>query len=397
MFESVDAEYDIVVVGGGPAGSSVSRFCSEKGLKVLMVEKRQEIGSPKRCGEGLSRSAVGRMGIEVDPSWSLRTIKGASVYSPKGKKIIADFDGPEGWVIERKMFDKYLANMASKAGARILTKTEVFEVKREGEKVAVMMSSGGKKVQTKCRMLVACDGVESRIARMMGIDTTIQLSDIASCAQFEMTGIEIDADRIELYFGNEIAPGGYVWIFPKGEDTANVGIGVRKPFSKKPAIEYLRDFIKSRDQLKRGSVVEVNSGGVPVGGFLEKMTDDNFMIVGDAAHQVNPIHGGGIAESYTAGIIASEVISKAAKKKDFSRKMLSEYERLWEKKSGKRLKRILKLRHVVESLKDEELDWLANYLKGEELVDFARASGLRRLGMVLMKRPKLVKIARKLL
>ncbi len=397
MFEHADKEYDVIVVGAGPAGSSVARYCAEKGLHVLAAEKRQEIGSPKRCGEGLSKAAAERMEIKVDASWVSRLIKGVSIYAPNGKKITADFDGPEGWVIERKQFDKYLAKIAVQAGARILTKTEVTAVKRRGSKLSVFMRSGGESFEATCRILVACDGIESRIPRLMGLDTTLMLSDVASCAQFEMTGISIDPDRIELYFGNEIAPGGYVWIFPKGKDTANVGIGVRKPFSKKHALSYLKAFIGNHEALRKGSTIEANSGGVPVGGFLKSMTADNFLVVGDAAHQVNPIHGGGIAEAYVAGRIASEVIVKTIRSGDYSKASLSEYERRWWKERGEKLKKILKLRHVVESLSDEELNWLADYLKGEELVDFARASGFKRLAFILMKKPKLIPLAKKLL
>jgi digeranylgeranylglycerophospholipid reductase len=396
MFDNVESEYDVIIVGVGPAGSSVARYCAERGLSVLAVEKRQEIGSPKRCGEGLSKGAIDRMEIKLDNAWVSKTIKGASAYAPNGSKIVVDFDGPEGWVIERKLFDKHLARLAAQSGARILTKTEVVNVCRKGKGMAVTLWSSGEMLEAECSVLVACDGVESRIARMLGIDTTLPLSDVASCAQFEMSGVSIDHDRIELYFGNGVAPGGYVWIFPKGKDTANVGIGVRKPFSKKSAVRYLRDFVNSRESLKKGSVIEVNSGGVPVGKFLDKMVDDNFMVVGDAAHQVNPIHGGGIAESYVAGKIASDVIVKASKAGDFSKASLSEYERRWWKERGDKLKKVLKLRHVVESLNDEELNWLAEYLKGDDLVDFARASGLKKLALILMKKPRLVSLARKL-
>lgn len=397
MFEHLDKEYDVIVAGVGPAGSSVARFCAEKGLRVLALEKRQEIGSPKRCGEGLSRSAAERMGITVDNSWVSNVIKGVSVYAPNGKKITVDFDGPEGWVIERKQFDKYLAKLAAQAGARILTRTEVLGAIRKGGRLAVRMRSGGEESEAGCKILVACDGIESRIPRIMGIDTTLPLSDVASCAQFEMTGISIDPDRIELYFGNSIAAGGYIWIFPKGKGTANVGIGVRKPFSKKSALAYLKDFIGSRESLRKGSTIEANSGGVPVGGFLKNMVSDNFMIVGDAAHNVNPIHGGGIAEAYVAGRIASETIAKAIKAGNYSRSSLSEYERRWWKERGEKLKKILKLRQVVESLSDEELNWLADYLKGEDLVALARASGFKKLAFVLMKKPRLVSLARRLL
>jgi digeranylgeranylglycerophospholipid reductase len=389
--------YDIVVVGAGPAGSSAAMAAAKAGLKVLMVEKRAEIGSPKRCGEGLSKSALDRMGLEKDDIWVCRTILGASAYAPNGKKITVDYKGPEGWVIERKVFDKWLAKKAVQAGAKVLAKTDAVSLlKKNGKVSGVSLESNGNRWDVEAKIVIAADGVESKLAREAGIDTTLRLVDVASGVQFEMAGVEIDPDRIELYFGNDVAPAGYAWIFPKGKNEANVGMGVRKPWAKKTALEYLNDFVKSHPGLKKGSIVEVNGGGVPVGALMENMVADNFMVVGDAAHQVNPIHGGGIAESFVAGRMAAQVAAQAIKKGDTSKKALSEYNRIWWKERGERLNKLVKLREVTESLSDEELNWLAGYLTGEDLIEFARSSGLKKLGLILMKKPRLIKLAKKL-
>jgi digeranylgeranylglycerophospholipid reductase len=390
--------YDVIVVGAGPGGAGAAIEASRRGLRVLMVEKRQEIGSPKRCGEGLSRGAAQRMGIETSPLWIRREIKGATAYSPGGGFVRVDYkDGPEGWVIERKVFDKVLCEMASGAGATIMARTEVTGlVHEDGILSGAWLESQGKRWQARAPLIIAADGVESRIARMAGIDTTLKLSDVASGAQFEMSGVDIDPDRIELYFGTSIAPGGYVWIFPKGERTANVGIGVRKPYAKRRAVEYLREFIESRPGLRKGSVLEVNSGGVPVGGFLESMVTDGMMVVGDAAHQVNPIHGGGIAESFVAGRIAGEVAAEATKAGDFSAGFLSRYNDRWWSERGNMLRKVLKLRVVTEQLSDDDLNWLAGNLKGEDMIDFSKAQGFKMLAKLLMKRPRLIGIAAKL-
>jgi digeranylgeranylglycerophospholipid reductase len=390
--------YDVVVIGAGPAGSSAAMTAAKAGLKVLVVEKRAEIGSPKRCGEGLSRSALERMGLQKDDTWVCRTIIGASAYAPNGKKITVDYKGPEGWVIERKVFDKWLAKKAVEAGAKVLAKTDAVSlVKRDGKVSGVTLESSGKRWDVSAKIVIAADGVESKMAREAGIDTTLRLVDVASGVQFEMAGLDIDPDRIELYFGNEIAPAGYAWIFPKGKNEANVGIGVRKPWAKKTALEYLNDFVESMPGLKKGSIVEMNGGGVPVGALMQNMVTDNFMIVGDAAHQVNPIHGGGIGESFVAGRIASQVAAHAIKKGDTSKKSLSEYNKLWWQERGDKLQKLVKLREVTESLKDDELNWLAGYLTGEDLIEFARSSGLKKLGFLLMKKPRLITLARKLL
>jgi len=391
-------EYDIIVIGCGPAGSGAAKTAAERGLNVLVVEKRAEIGAPKRCGEGLSRSSLKRMGIEFDRKWVRREIIGASVYAPNGKMLRVDYkEGPEGWVIERKVFDKYLAEKAAEAGAKILAKTEATDVKRTENGITVVLESQGSKWKAESPLIIAADGVESKIARALGLNTTLSLTDVASSVQFEMTAIDIDPDRIELYFGNEVAPSGYAWIFPKGEKTANVGIGVRKPWAKKSALLYLQDFIQSKPGLKKGSILEVNSGGVPVGGLLENMVTDNLIVVGDAGHQVNPIHGGGISEGFIGGKLAAEIASQAFEERDFSSAFLEKYNKLWWEERGKALLKLLKLREVVERLSDEELNWLAEYLKGEDLIDLARSKGLKRFAKILMKKPKLIKLAKKLL
>ena len=389
--------YDVVIAGAGPGGCGAAIAAARAGLRVLLVEKRQEIGSPKRCGEGLSRSSLERMGIEYNPVWMRRKIIGATVYAPNGKFV--RYDGEDlGWIIERKVFDKWLANKAVSAGAKVLAKTEVVDIIREeGILSGVVLYSQGKEVRIKTKILIAADGVESKVARLVGFRTNLNPSDLVSGFQYEMAGVDIDPDRIELYFGNEIAPGGYVWIFPKGETIANIGIGVRKPFAKKTAKEYLDEFIESKPGLRNGSILEVNAGGVPVGGLMENMVSDGFMIVGDAAHQVNPIHGGGISEAFVGGKIAGEVAAEAIKAGDVSAESLKVYNERWWEERGKKLQKIFKLRLVAESLTDDELNWLAEYLSGEDLVNLSKSKGFVKFAKLLMKKPRLITLARKLL
>ncbi len=391
--------YDIIIIGAGPGGSGAAYEAARKGMRVLVVEKRQEIGSPKRCGEGLSKSACDRIGIEPDPYWVRNEIIGATAYAPNGKHVRVDYkNGPEGWVIERKTFDKALAERAVRAGARILARTEVTGLLREdGMITGAELETDGRSWKASAPLIIAADGVESRIAREAGLDTTLKLGDVCSGVQFEMAGVEIDPGRLELYFGNDVAPGGYVWIFPKDKNVANVGIGVRPTMAKKTALEYLREFIDSRPGLRKGSILEANSGAVPVGGLMKNMVTDNLIVVGDAAHQVNPIHGGGIAEAYVGGVLAARVAAEAKEAGDYSETFLSRYNKLWWKERGDMLNNVLKLRMVVESISDKDLDWLATELKGEDLVEFSKAQSFRLLAKILMKRPGLIGLARKLL
>jgi len=394
----IPKEVDVLIVGMGPGGSGAAKRCAELGLSVLGVEKRAEIGSPKRCGEAISRHGLTeRIGIEPKGNWIIQEIRGAIVYAPNMKSIRVDYEEPEGWVVERKLFDKHLAYLAAKAGAKVLAKTEAKDFIREDRRIRVTLESNNNRQETKAKIVIAADGVESRVARELGVNTTGKLIDICAGAQFEMANVETKGNIIEFFFGNRIAPGGYSWVFPKGEGVANVGIGIRKPWAKKTALEHLNDFVRTQPGLRKGSVIEMNSGGVPVGGFLKTNVADNLMVVGDAAHQVNPIHGGGIPEAYMAGRMAAEVAAEAVKEGDFSKEFLEKYDRIWLAERGDKLKKVLKLREVMESMSDDDLNWFADYLSGEDLVDVSRSMGFGRIAKILMKRPKLILLARKLL
>ena len=343
--------YDVIVVGAGPGGSAASKALAELGHSVLLLEKRQEIGSPKRCAEGLSEATAEIFG-HIPQNCISAPIKGARVFAPNGESVTVDFGANStGVVVERKMFDKWLAGEASRKGAKVIADAEVTGIIEDGEYVTGVRASfnGGKEKEIKAKVVVAADGVETTIARKAGMDTHNKPVNVDSGFQYEMCNLKMeDTKKIYLFLGNDVAPRGYIWIFPKGKDTANVGIGVSG--AERTAKEYLDDFIESRPEIfSESGIVEVNSGGIPVGGFLDNMVKDGLVIVGDAGHQVNPIHGGGIKEATLAGRMAADVISKCIKNDDVSAEALSEYNRIWWKERGESLKRVEKLRTVTVS------------------------------------------------
>lgn len=394
-------QYDVVVVGGGPGGSSAARTLAENGLNVLLLEKRPSIGSEKRCAEGLSIGSIKMIEEKVGkiPKRCIaQLVDGAIIYAPNGKEVLIDFGKDAGAIMERKIFDKWLAAQASRAGAYVQAKTEVTDVIKEDDFVkGVVAKFEGETYRIGAKVVVAADGVESTIARKAGLNTTNKLINIDSGYQYEMSNLNLrDPNKIEIFMGNEIAPRGYVWIFPKGKDIANVGIGVA--MTDKPARYYLDKFIENNPKIfSKASILEVNGGGIPVGGFLKNMVLNGLVIVGDAAHQVNPIHGGGMKEATIAGMIAGEVIAKAIEKGDVSQKSLSEYNERWWKQRGKKLQKVQGLREVVEKLSDDDFNMLAESLTGEDLMEFSRGNKFFKLGKLLIKRPNLIALAKKLL
>ncbi len=363
--------YDVVVVGAGPAGSMAAKTAAERGLNVLLVEKRQEIGVPIRCAEGISKKSLEKF-FEVKERWIANEVIGAKIYSPDGTEIVLSEEraGNEvGYVLERRVFDRDLARMAAKAGAEIIVKTTALGFERKGKILRVFLRRLGEKWDVETKILIGADGIESRIGRLAGILKTLKLSEIESCAQYLMTNLDIDENYTYFFLGKRIAPGGYAWIFPKGKRIANVGIGVMPSLASRSAKDYLDDFIKKKEI--DGSIVEFVAGAVPVYGEVETAVTDNIMLAGDAAYHADPITGGGIANALSAGYYAGLVASEAVKKGDYSARFLRRYDELWKNDFGKKLKRNKKLQEKFLKMDDETLNKLARSLAGKKLEELS--------------------------
>ena len=366
----------------------------------MCVDKKQEIGVPVRCAEGLGGGWFRRLNIKPDPSFCVADIFGACLYAPSGRKLEIRFPEVAGYVLERRIFEKQIARSAAKKGADIRVKTNIETAERKDGKVLLKGSYLDEAVEYSGKLIISAEGVETKIARQLGLNTTNKLMDIDSGFQYEMAGIDYEnPDLINLFFGNDVAPRGYVWIFPKGKHEANVGIGIggtRTELAK----DYLDKFIAQHDGLKNGSTIAVNSGCVPVGGFLDDMTADNLIAVGDSAHQVNPIHGGGIGLAIEGARIGAEVALEAVKKDDFSHEFLKRYNPSWYERRGNQLKSVLKRRSMMEALGDDDYETIANSMTGEDVMKLAEGDLLESAKIAttkLVKNPGLVKIMLKYL
>jgi len=396
-------QVDVVVVGAGPAGCLCARDLARAGLRVLVVDRKQEIGTPKRCAEAIEPATFADAGLEPDPLWVMNPIRAAVLYAPDGTPVsfAARSSTETGYIIERKIFEKHLAKDAVLAGARFLLKTAAVDVVKDGERVCgVVVERLGARTRIPARIVVAADGVDSMIAKAAGLKTGNRLAHYMSCFQYEMAGVRgLDEQAIHLYYGNEIAPGGYAWIFPKGHALANVGLGI-KPLKRagRTAQEYLDDFIARRPGIFGGaSPVELNGGGVPVRRTAEKLVADGLMVIGDAAQLVNPVTGGGIRLAMVSGRLAADAAVRALRKGTVGRAALAAYPRQWEIREGRKLEKMLKLQHFADRLTDEELNRLARILTGPILTDMAEGRFLGFLRLLMKKAPALAPFAVKYL
>lgn len=379
-------QYDVIVVGAGPGGSIAAKTAAKNGLDVLLIEKRQEIGDPVRCAEGIGKEGL-KHHIEPDPKWICADVKGSRIYSPNETvvEMSEELSGGEvGYVLERKIFDRELVNQAASYGVDVMVKTRATGLISENGYVrGIKTMYLGEEYNFYSNIVIGADGVESKIGRWGGIDTSLKPSDIEVCAQYLIGNIDTDLNFCHFYLGNEIAPSGYIWVFPKGKKLANVGIGILGSCSgKKRAIDLLSDFVKQK--FPEGKILELDVGGVPVSGTIDQTIANGLMLVGDAARQSDPITGGGLVNAMNAGEIAGNVAYEAISANDVSTKMLQRYESRWRKTIGQDIDNDLIVKNKFVEFTDEQLNTFAHSLQN---VNF-NTMNLKELLYVLFKANK---------
>lgn len=380
---------DVLVIGSGPAGSSAAKHAALGGAKVIVIDKKSEIGAPKRCAEGVSKAGLADLGIEPNVRWVTKELDGVRLVSPNGTNVWLTSDEIElpeaGYILERKIFDKYMAMDAARAGAEIKIKTLAHGMRKEGDAYIVTCEHMGELFEIKANIIIAADGPESRVARWAGLRTATKATNMESGIQFEMVGVEMEKqDVIEFYFGS-VAPGGYAWIFPKGDDIANVGLAVITNDTDKTPYEHLKDFVANCPATQNAQAVEFNIGGDPVGGMPKKIYDDNILVCGDAAGQVNPLTGGGIISGMKGGMHAGIVAASAIADGDFSESRLKEYDKNVRDDIGHEIDKYLKVKDYALSLSDEELDSVADAFQD---IEFEKVSTTELVKNLIKVSPK---------
>lgn len=352
----IDKEYDVIVVGAGPSGTTAARFAALQGVSVLVLEKDRDVGYPVRCGEAVSKEGIEPF-IAPDSKWIASTINSFVLVAPDETEVKINFSRT-GYILERRIFDYELGKLATKAGAQILTKAYVYDLLwNDGKISGVKFEHNGEKYEVRAKIVIGADGVESRIGRFAGIKTATKISDMECCVQFTVSNISVDPNSCYFYFGQNYSPGGYLWIFPKGSDSANVGLGIGGDKAKlRSPISYMNSFIEKKFPFV--SKLTMISGGVPCSFTLEEIVKDNLMLVGDAARQVNPLSGGGIVSGMIGGSIAGEIAGKAIRENNF--KLINKYPKLWHERVGKRHEIYYKIKNAIYNFSDETLNSIAH-------------------------------------
>lgn len=384
-------DVDVLVVGAGPAGSIAAMEAARAGpgLDVMLLERDRAVGAPVRCAEGVGDAGLREFADPDGAEWVARKITRVIFLAPDDTEVnVAERD--VGWILDRTRFDAFLAAQAVQAGAHLCVGTEATGMTRTADgRWSVSVQGPGGADTYRARIVIAADGVETMVGRWAGLDTRVPSRDMESCAQYVLQGIGFDPAAIYLQFGDQIAPGGYAWLFPKGHDVANVGLGiVALKSGGKSARQYLDEWITHR--YPKGARTGYTVGGVIVHTTIARTTTDGVMVAGDAAHMVNPLSGGGIVNAMKAGRLAGRTAARAIARGDTSARCLGSYHAAWMKMLGDDHLKYYRIKQALEHLDDDFFNRLAGTVN-------AIPQPKRTLGRIfahaLMKHPQLIPVA----
>ncbi|HVH10457.1 MAG TPA: NAD(P)/FAD-dependent oxidoreductase [Gemmatimonadales bacterium] len=351
---------DVLVIGAGPAGAvaagEAKRHAPE--LDVLLLERDRAVGAPVRCAEGVGDAGLREFANPDGAPWVARKITRVIFLAPDDTEVrVAERD--VGWILDRTRFDPFLATEAVAAGVELRVGTEASGMCREPDgRWLVRLRGVGGETTCRARIVIAADGVETMVGRWAGLDTRVPARDMESCAQYVVQGIDCDPDAIYLQFGDQIAPGGYAWVFPRSPGVANVGLGlVALKADGRTACGYLDDWIARRypGTAKTGYTV----GGVIVHTTIKATYTDGVLVAGDAAHMINPLSGGGIVNAMKAGRLAGETAAQALRAGDTSAQRLSAYHSAWMQLLGDDHLKYYRIKQALEGLDDDFFNALA--------------------------------------
>ncbi len=330
-------QFDVIVVGSGTAGTMTAKTVAKAGLKVCLIDrkKREDIGE-KVCGDAVGKHHFDELHLAYPKGDEVNNrIEGIIIHSPDLRTTFTvKSEQLYGFILNRRAFGQRLLNDALDAGATLLDSTMVIEPNIKDSYVNGVTARNMKTespIQLRGKAIVEASGftaiLRKQLPTILGIDLTVDSEDVEACYREirQLNTTEYDSGFCEIYLDLNRTPGGYLWIFPEGTNTINIGIGVAMVNGfPNPKNQFYHQILPN-SKFQDSTVIKGGSWCVPTRRPLDCMTGNGIVVVGDAACQVNPIHGGGIGPSMMGGSLAGKTIVAAIEKDDMSREGLWQY------------------------------------------------------------------------
>ncbi len=348
---------DVIIVGGGPAGSYMSYRLSKLGYSVLQLEEHREIGKPVEC-TGLVSKRV----LDYVPTKSIaNTVHGANVFFPGGKSIHIG-KNEETIVLYRDSFDKDAAALSISGGADLRINARVTKVLVNRDGCEVTFRENGNLRQERSRIVVGADGMNSIVRRDV---FDLRPGKIISTLQYDVAMKMDDQDSVDVYLGTSITHGFFGWSVPGG-DITRIGTGSYRS-SPRPYMDRLIS------RFGENRILSITGAGIPIS-IMRKLDGYRTVLVGDAAGVAKPLSGGGIYTGLLSSHMASLAVNDALDQEEYADSLRS-YRKMLLKKIGNELKIDGFVQSIFSRINDRSFDRIYNFISNRKILDVINKSG----------------------
>jgi digeranylgeranylglycerophospholipid reductase len=361
-------QYDIIVVGAGPAGSYIAHELASSGYDVAVFEEKSAPGLNICCTGIISTECFQSLNPGTDVI--LTKVNSAKFFPPSGRCLRLQTKNVQAYVVNRLLLDKEITYKAQSRGAQYFFSSPVIDIIPGKDNMQAETLCFGAREIFSARAVVLANGFKPKLPRKLGLG---EIKNFLVGAQ-----AEVEAENMyepEVYFGQEIAPGAFAWLVP-----TRVGTATNKAYvgllATSQARLYLQKFLNNLFDQGRitSQEVEIRQKAVPVG-TPARSYRDRVLVIGDAAGQVKPTTGGGIYFGHLGAKIAAEVLDEALSSDNLTAAQLSRYQKQWKAKMGKELSRGYRARQAYIKLSDRQIEGIFSVLDSSGMAEALLKSG----------------------
>lgn len=351
-------DWDVVVIGAGPAGCFTAMQIARSGFKVLILEEHQEIGKPVQCSGLISPRAFELAG--ADKSIIINHLTGLRILSSLGADLHVKSSHVLALAIDRAAFDKELAAKAENAGAVLIKGLKAKGISRISGGLCITAAYKNKpEITITAKLMIGADGADSDVADWLGLKCHNRRA-VMFAADVKLQNPDISF--MSIFPSKNFAPGWFGWVIPLDYETSRVGTGyalVQPEYSPRRYFQQLTDYYPQI--FKDIKILRYTGGTIPLGS-MPKIYTSNAMLVGDAACQTKPISGGGIYMGLKGAQICAKTAAEALSEDNLSDEKLSRYQMLWEKEMDEETNAAMKLRESYLDFDDGDIDLIIRFL-----------------------------------
>jgi digeranylgeranylglycerophospholipid reductase len=356
--------YDVIIVGAGPAGSYIAYELASSGHTVAVFEEKSASRLNVCCTGIISTECFQSLNPGTDGT--LTRVNSAKFFSPSGRCLRVQTKNVQAYVVNRLLLDKALASKAQSQGAQYFFSSPVIDIIPGRDSIrAETLCSSAREIFS-ARAVILANGFRPKLPRKLGLG---RIKNFLVGAQAEIEAKNVD--ELEVYFGQEVAPGLFAWLVPTSTNKAYVGLLATS--QAKPRLQKFLNNLSCQGRITSREV-EIEQKAIPVG-TLARSYGDRILVIGDAAGQVKPTTGGGIYFGHLGARIAAEVLDEALRSDNLTAGQLSRYQKQWKAKMGRELSRGYWARWAYAKLSDRQVEGIFNILDSGGMAEALLNSG----------------------